>query len=279
MSKNKNSFIEQLNSKYIFSIRNDDKHIESAKATLSVYELVIIFFFATLLSIIASFLLFKYTNLRHFLSTETEQQKLELLQITNKADSLEKVINQNKVYFDNINRAISGKGFADGTAVIDSQNLRAIIISDPSAEEMELRKQVQKREKFSLLESEVGNVNFSNPIDGIITNDIAIDDQHYGIDLVAPKNTPVKAAADGIIIYKSWSYKDGHILIISHDNDYITIYKHNEKILKNVGEQVNEGDAIALIGNSGENTSGYHLHFEIWQNGVPKDPSNYLSFR
>lgn len=277
MPKNKNSFIERLNSKYVFSVRNDDKFLESAKATLSVYELVILLFLATLLSLLFAFLLFRYTNLKHFVMNDGNQQKKEIVLLTGKADSLENVLLRNEAYFENINRVLTGNGFIDGTNVIDSQNLRSIEISEPSEEELALREQVQDREQFSLSNANQPTVNFSNPIEGIVTNRLDIEEQHFGIDLVAPKNTPVLASANGIIIYSSWSDKDGHILIISHENDYISIYKHNEKALKKVGERVSEGDAIAIIGNSGENTSGYHLHFELWKDGIPLNPTEYLT--
>ena len=277
MPKNKNSFIERLNSKYVFSVRNDDKFLESAKATLSVYELVILLFLATLLSLLFAFLLFRYTNLKHFVMNDGNQQKKEIVLLTGKADSLENVLLRNEAYFENINRVLTGNGFIDGTNVIDSQNLRSIEISEPSEEELALREQVQDREQFSLSNANQPTVNFSNPIEGIVTNRLDIEEQHFGIDLVAPKNSPVLASANGIIIYSSWSDKDGHILIISHENDYISIYKHNEKALKKVGERVSEGDAIAIIGNSGENTSGYHLHFELWKDGIPLNPTEYLT--
>lgn len=277
MPKNKNSFIERLNSKYVFSVRNDDKFLESAKATLSVYELVILLFLATLLSLLFAFLMFRYTNLKHFVMNDGNQQKKEIVLLTGKADSLENVLLRNEAYFENINRVLTGNGFIDGTNVIDSQNLRSIEISEPSEEELALREQVQDREQFSLSNANQPTVNFSNPIEGIVTNRLDIEEQHFGIDLVAPKNTPVLASANGIIIYSSWSDKDGHILIISHENDYISIYKHNEKALKKVGERVSEGDAIAIIGNSGENTSGYHLHFELWKDGIPLNPTEYLT--
>ena len=277
MPKNKNSFIERLNSKYVFSVRNDDKFLESAKATLSVYELVILLFLATLLSLLFAFLLFRYTNLKHFVMNDGNQQKKEIVLLTGKADSLENVLLRNEAYFENINRVLTGNGFIDGTNVIDSQNLRSIEISEPSEEELALREQVQDREQFSLSNANQPTVNFSNPIEGIVTNRLDIEEQHFGIDLVAPKNTPVLASANGIIMYSSWSDKYGHILIISHENDYISIYKHNEKALKKVGERVSEGDAIAIIGNSGENTSGYHLHFELWKDGIPLNPTEYLT--
>ena len=277
MAKNKNSFIERLKSRYVFSVRNDDKFLESVKATLSVYELVILFFVLCLVSLFLSFLIFKYSSLNHFFTSYTNQQKKEILFLNNTVDSLENKLTKNDRYYSNINRIISGRGFTDGTNYIDSQNLRAVEISDPTVEELALREKVQEREQFTLTENTAVNLNFSKPIDGIITNSLDVKDKHFGVDLVAPKNTPVQAAADGIIIYSSWSEEDGHILIVNHENDFITVYKHNEKALKSVGERVQGGDAIAIIGNGGENTSGYHLHFEMWQNGIPKNPTDYIS--
>ena len=111
-----------------------------------------------------------------------------------------------------------------------------------------------------------------------MTEKFNYQEEHYAIDVVAPANEPVKATLDGTVIFASWTPETGHVIGIQHNNNLISIYKHNAVLLKKVGTFVNSGDAIAVVGNSGELTSGPHLHFELWHNGNPVNPEKYMVF-
>ena len=102
--------------------------------------------------------------------------------------------------------------------------------------------------------------------------------QHYGIDIVSQKNEAVKAALDGTILFSDWTVETGHIIAIQHQGNFISIYKHNSVLLKKQGNFVKAGEAIAIVGESGELTTGAHLHFELWNNGTPVDPLEYVAF-
>ncbi len=119
------------------------------------------------------------------------------------------------------------------------------------------------------------------PVDGFVTRgyqtqDLLVD-PHYGLDIAAEIGTPVKSAADGIVMFSGWTNDAGHVLVIQHEYGYVTIYKHNQRNLVQSLEKVTKGQVIALVGNTGEITSGSHLHFEIWKNGLPLDPQQYIS--
>jgi murein DD-endopeptidase MepM/ murein hydrolase activator NlpD len=116
------------------------------------------------------------------------------------------------------------------------------------------------------------------PVSGSISADFSLTKKHYGIDIIAPKNTPVKACADGFVITSDWTLETGNTIAIQHANNVVSFYKHNTSLLKKVGDRVKTGEAIAIIGNTGEQTSGPHLHFELWQNGKPVNPSEYIRF-
>ncbi len=120
------------------------------------------------------------------------------------------------------------------------------------------------------------NYFFIKPVDGFISRGFKPDKGHFGIDFVVKKGTPVYAAANGYVIFSDFTFKDGNMIIISHPNDYITVYKHCSSLLKRQRDVVLQGEIIALSGNTGEITSGPHLHFEIWKNGYPIDPENVL---
>ncbi|MDI6766233.1 MAG: M23 family metallopeptidase [Bacteroidota bacterium] len=114
------------------------------------------------------------------------------------------------------------------------------------------------------------------PVSGYITREFDSEQLHYGVDFAGKKGSPVFASTDGIIIFANWTYEDGFMVIITHEQGYLTVYKHNQSILKNVGDVVRRGEIIALLGNTGERSTGSHLHFEIWKNGVVQNPNKYL---
>jgi murein DD-endopeptidase MepM/ murein hydrolase activator NlpD len=123
------------------------------------------------------------------------------------------------------------------------------------------------------------DMRFTTPISGTVVSTFnPKKNNHLGVDIVAPKNTPVKAVMDGWVISSDWTLKSGHTIAIQHSNDLVSFYKHNSALLKRAGSYVRAGEAIAIIGNSGELTDGPHLHFELWHQGTPIDPLNYVRF-
>ncbi len=117
-----------------------------------------------------------------------------------------------------------------------------------------------------------------SPVKGTVSHPFDREDSHFGIDIVAPKNSPIVATLGGRIIQSDWSLNDGNVISILHQDNLISIYKHNSVLLKEVGEQVEAGEAIAIIGNSGEQSDGPHLHFEIWFEGQAMDPDLFIHF-
>ncbi len=114
------------------------------------------------------------------------------------------------------------------------------------------------------------------PVNGFVTQEFSPGRRHYGIDFAGKQGTPVYAAADGSVIFAGWTYDDGNMVILSHGGGYLTIYKHNQQVLKTVHAVVKRGEAIALLGSSGRTSLGPHLHFEVWKDGTPRDPNEYL---
>ncbi len=119
---------------------------------------------------------------------------------------------------------------------------------------------------------------FFPPVAGIITRGYDSKIDHWGVDIVAKDNEPIKSIADGTVIMSSWTEDSGYVIMIQHRSNLISVYKHNSELLKKVGNFVSDGDIIAIIGNTGELTTGPHLHFEIWYNGNPVNPEEFISF-
>jgi len=119
---------------------------------------------------------------------------------------------------------------------------------------------------------------FINPVNGTVSDGFMIDKKHFGVDILAPKNTPIKSIMDGVILNSDWSLETGNTISIQHPNNIISVYKHNSVLLKETGSLVKAGEAIAIIGNTGTLSDGPHLHFELWYNGKPENPEEYFSF-
>ncbi|MCS7019099.1 MAG: M23 family metallopeptidase [Cytophagales bacterium] len=122
------------------------------------------------------------------------------------------------------------------------------------------------------------NIVFFTPLKGVLLGKFEPDRRHYGVDIVARKNEPIKAIADGTVLIASWTQDSGYTIGIQHANQLVSFYKHNSVLLRKVGDRVRAGDIIAIIGNTGELTDGPHLHFELWHNGKPVNPEEYISF-
>jgi murein DD-endopeptidase MepM/ murein hydrolase activator NlpD len=119
---------------------------------------------------------------------------------------------------------------------------------------------------------------FFSPITGFISDHFDMKTGHYGVDVVAKTNEAVKNVADGTVLFASWTQDSGYVIMIQHRGNLISVYKHNAELLKKVGTFVNAGEIISIVGNSGEMTNGPHLHFELWYNGNPLNPEEFVTF-
>jgi murein DD-endopeptidase MepM/ murein hydrolase activator NlpD len=188
-------------------------------------------------------------------------------------------------YFLNINRIVNGERPEDFINDTTSSSSSEEIIFSRSKTDSILRQQVEAEEQFRLSVSDQSSdgkdlydIHFFTPVQGIVTNNFNPVEKHFGIDLVAGPNEVVKATLNGTVTMATWTLETGYIIQIQHENNMMSVYKHNAELFKSVGSTVNAGDVIAVIGNSGELTSGPHLHFELWHNGVPLNPSDYIVF-
>ena len=146
------------------------------------------------------------------------------------------------------------------------------------------RKEVEEAERYNVSEkqnttdTQLEMTYFYPPAKGIISAKFGDSNEHYGVDIVAAEGTRVSSILDGTIVFAEWTVSTGYVVQIQHDNQIISVYKHNSKLLKRAGMRVKAGEAIALTGNSGELSTGPHLHFELWYSGVPLNPEDYILF-
>src|SRR5690606_9593669 len=114
------------------------------------------------------------------------------------------------------------------------------------------------------------------PVEGFVTRGFDARSGHYAIDIAVEEGTTVRSIGDGYVVFADWTYEGGFALAVQHADGFVTVYKHNERLLKRLGDHVRARDAIAISGNTGEISTGPHLHFELWHNGLAQNPADYL---
>ncbi|MEL7146264.1 MAG: M23 family metallopeptidase [Bacteroidota bacterium] len=213
----------------------------------------------------------------------------ELVQLAQTLDSLETANKRKDLYIENFRKLISGED--DTYANVENRELTAeeIAQSEKSTEELsaadvEFRREFERESLGTTLQGDdselLQEVFLFNPLntDAIVSSKFDPKINHYGIDLISRRDEPVKSSGDGTVIFADWTVEDGNVIAIQHRNNLISIYKHNSELLKKVGNFVSQGEIISIIGNTGELSTGPHLHFELWYNGNPVDPAEFIDF-
>ncbi len=202
-----------------------------------------------------------------------EDQEVRISELTGKLEAQE-------AYIENIRLVLSGKVplevSEDTLLIADDINIDSLKDA-PTTEERKLSNKV-KSDLMTPAKSEVSSITYlASPVRGVISQEFDAL-KHHGIDVVTEKNTPVKACLGGTVLYAGYTRKDGYVLILEHVDGFTSVYKHNKTLLKKAGVKVQLGDPIAIVGNTGENTDGPHLHFELWYNQTPVNPTDYITF-
>jgi murein DD-endopeptidase MepM/ murein hydrolase activator NlpD len=265
---------------------NEDTFEEVGNMRLTRLNLIALVGIVLILLVTITYILIAFTNIREWIPGYPDATMRQHIR-TNamKLDSLEHEQSVRDQYFDNLNQIISGGKpemyLNDTSGMIDSRDINFIRSTNDSI----LRQQVEAEEQFRLsvlddnqVNKQLHDLHFFTPVNGIITGAFNPADSHFGVDLVAEPDEVVKAALDGTVTMSTWTLETGYVIQIQHDYKIITAYKHNASLFKAVGEKVAAGDAIAIVGNSGELTTGPHLHFELWHDGIPLDPADYIVF-
>ncbi|PCJ25172.1 MAG: peptidase M23 [Flavobacteriales bacterium] len=284
--KDKPKKFQRLKHKYRLVILNDDTFEEKFSLRLSQLNVFVFVGMSSLLLILLVILLIAFTPLREFIpgyaNVSVRKQGVENFL---KSDSIDVVLAENNLYIDNIKHIIQGDPIEfDDKTYIDSSVNYAAIKNEPIEEDSVLRNMIETEEKYNLFSkagSTPGNISsfiFLQPLKGTVTNRFNIKKQHFGIDVVAPKNEAIKATLDGTVIFAEWTVETGHVIQLQHADNIVSIYKHNSVLHKKVGSHVKAGEVIAIVGNSGELSTGPHLHFELWYNGIPINPEDYMMF-
>ncbi len=266
--------------KYRLVLMSKDSYEEKMSTNISRFNVVGVFFVLFLFCFGISVLLITKTGLGSLIKNEDQIAQEELIAVNNKADSLIEVLSSQKKYLNNIKTIING-GKLINTETVDTIGVSKNISFKKSFEDSLLRIAVESETSSSIITKTAETdrpVVFYKPVDGVITDFFDSKQKHFGVDLVAKENARVSSVLNGTVVLSSWTYETGHVIGIQHDNGYFSLYKHNSVILRSVGDFVSAGEHIAIVGDSGNLSSGPHLHFELWQHGMPVNPVNYILF-
>ncbi len=279
-----------LKHKYRFSIYNDASYKQLWHLRLSGLEATILLNVIIVAIISFVIVMIAFTPLREFIpGYPDDKTRRDIVQNALRADSLDMMMYKWELQLTNLNLIMTGKDPVSAISqAADSVISGKILISRHSKEDSLLRLEMERE-----LSSEIGlraektgaakdnqvlSSNYFSPIKGVVTSSFHLSSNHFGVDVVTSPNSAISAILDGTVILAAWTEDTGYVIQLQHKNNTISVYKHCAKLLKKEGEKVKTGEAIAIIGNSGQLSTGPHLHFELWQDGMAVDPEKYISF-
>ena len=279
----KKQFKSFLKKQFRFVIVNDESLQEKRITKLSVIKFISLILFFVLSFFLFTFCVIVYSPLNQYIpGKSSDKVQDELIKLSLKSDSLQRALYVSSIYLKNFEAIISGDSslinFSQDTTKTFSEKELSL---NTSKEDSLLRKKVEREDLGTInqnLKKERAYFLFYSPFDGMISDSFNLSNNHFGVDLVAKKGTKIKAISSGTIIVSDWNPETGYVIGIQHQNNFISFYKHCSRLLKNTGDVVELGEHIAVIGNSGELSTGPHLHLELWQNGTALNPENYISF-
>ena len=283
--KKSKKILEKLINPYLVMIIDEESFEEQIQVRISRLKVI---FLGLLLSGIFSGIIFisiVYTPLKTYIpgydSSELRKKAVQNLFLT---DSLINLYNQNILYLNSIRETLTEDiSFQDSeiSKKISNKKIQPKqFFSKPIQEDSLLRVFVNQQDKYNPKVNEETKVNsfLFSPVLGPISNPFNIDESHYAVDIVVEENTPVKSIADGTVIFSEWTVETGFVIILEHNLGILSVYKHNESLSKQQGDTVLGGEVIAIAGNTGELSTGFHLHFELWIDGYPMNPENFFNF-
>ena len=274
--------------KYRFTVINDHTFQEVWRITLTQYNSFLLISSLIIFLIGATTSLIAFTNLKEFIPGYPDvTMRRNILMSAIRLDSLDRELALRDKYFANLNAIISGNQSSARSVRQDTtKNYKSIDFTN-SPEDSALRARIENEERYNLTlgpstpesVSSLAGLHFFPPIKGIISGRFDIRTKHFGTDIVSNPKALVSSALDGTVIFTGWTMETGFVIEVQHPNNIVSVYKHNASLLKETGDLVRAGEAISIVGDSGElYTSGPHLHFEIWYKGSPLDPEKHILF-
>lgn len=283
----KRRFIDKLRYKYRVVALNEQTFEERFSMRLSRMNVAVALLGVFLVSAVIVVLLVAFTPIKeYFPDFGNTDYRNESQHTALRMDTAEVTIGDHKAYLDTLRMIMNGTIGSDSAMEVHEPRIYDTLDLSISPEDSAFRREVESADQYSLAfneEQQSGNTNmagvfFFTPLRGIVMNSFDPKRKHYGIDVTADKDKPIYATLDGTVIFASWTTEDGYVIQVQHSHNFLSIYKHNSALLKKVGERVKAGEPIAIIGNTGESSTGPHMHFELWYEGKPVNPESLMVF-
>ena len=291
--KLRNVSLKKLNRRYDFMMRHDDSKKEILGFKLNLLNLVLVIIGIALLLIIVTTFIIAFTPLREYIPGYTDNNlNREVYMLNLRADSLKREMHKKDIYFENLKKIVEGYDFAADSALASlniyeplPKGVTDTITLKKSEQDSILRAEYEAQSQYNLFGDDYLPPakpsslvkNFFVPINGTIINGFNPDNGHFGVDIVSDGDQIINATLDGTVVFSSWSINNGYCIGIQHADSYFSVYKHNATLLKKEGEYVKAGEAIAILGQSGDAEKSEHLHFELWRSGVAINPAEYMT--
>lgn len=283
--ENKKKFAKKLLHKYRLVILNEDTFEERLSFRLTKLNLFVAITSGAILLIALTTFIIAFTGLREYIpGYSSAKLKKQATELAYKTDSLQTALMLNNQYYESIRRVLTGDlevtELNRDTSLITQPLDSEYVDLSPSRADSLLREEVALEDKYNVLQTAGSDIEFAlfPPAKGPITEGYDIKTRHYAVDVVVAKNAPIKSVADGRVIFAEWSAGTGYVMIIEHNYGLLSVYKHNSSLSKEQGDFVKSGEVIAAAGSTGELSTGPHLHFELWNEGNPVNPKDYIDF-
>ncbi|MDP2161014.1 MAG: M23 family metallopeptidase [Flavobacterium sp.] len=266
-------------------ILNEDTFEEIFSLKLNLMNVFVVLTISSILLIAITTYIIAFTPLREYIPGYTSGKlKKEATLLSVKSDSLEIEVKKNQAYIQSIRKILTGDL---EYAKFNKDSVLNAEVQDPSKyqlnaseDEIKLREQVALEDKYNLFEKAQSNMSLVlfPPAKGHVTEKYNAKNKHFAVDIALAKDTPIKAVANGTVIFSDWTPSTGNVIIINHRDGILSVYKHAATLTKAQGNVVRTGEVIALAGSTGKESTGIHLHFELWKDGFPIDPSQFIDF-
>ncbi|UPQ80515.1 M23 family metallopeptidase [Flavobacterium azooxidireducens] len=276
---------KQLFTKNRLVILNEESFEEIFSLKLNLMNVFVVVTISAILIISITTYIIAFTPLREFIpGYASNKLKKDATILAVKSDSLALEVKKNELYIQSIKKILTGDLEYAKFNKDSILNPETVDVSkdklNPSEEELKLREQVALEDKYNLFEKAQSKVNLVlfPPVRGHITEKYSAVNKHFAVDIAVPKDTPIKSVANGTVVFADWTPSTGNVIIIKHRDAILSVYKHAAILTKTQGDVVRTGEVIGLAGSTGKESTGIHLHFELWKDGFTIDPTQFIDF-
>ena len=284
-NKKKGKIKQKLTDKYRLVVLNEDTFEERFSLKLSRLNVFVLGGVFSILLIAVTTVLIAFTPIKEYIpGYSSTALKIKAAKLSFEADSLKIKLAVLENYTKALKPVLTGEIQPESIDSIQTEARKRLIDEsklNASKQDSIFREKVESETRFAIENNKGSNIKivFFAPLNGAISQNFDATSKHFAVDITAKTGDPIKATADGTVIFSGWTTETGYVIILKHANNYISVYKHNGNLLKEQGDFVKSGEVIATVGSTGELTTGAHLHFELWNGGYAVNPINFIDFK